>query len=145
MWDLTVPGNDDHDFYVFPTTSTRPTGQHTYYAEAGTASVLVHNEPSCGPQLNYQANPKHANGVLGSPVGPEPANPQGMLNESFLFNGNSGRRIAYDAVNGQIDVFAPSGGGTYHGYVSTWSDLPADARRVLIKQGIFNAKGRYLR
>jgi hypothetical protein len=32
MWDLTIPGNGDHDFYVI----------------AGNASVLVHNS-NCGP------------------------------------------------------------------------------------------------
>jgi hypothetical protein len=35
MWDLTVPGNNDHDFYV----------------AAGATSILVHNQnaPGCGP------------------------------------------------------------------------------------------------
>jgi hypothetical protein len=33
MWDLTVPGNNDHDFYVV--------------VQAGDAAVLVHND-SCG-------------------------------------------------------------------------------------------------
>jgi hypothetical protein len=32
MWDLTVPGNNDHDFYV----------------TAGTIAVLVHNIDQCG-------------------------------------------------------------------------------------------------
>jgi hypothetical protein len=39
MWDLTVPGNNDHDFYVIPDSDT------------ATSAVLVHN---CGPMdLNF--------------------------------------------------------------------------------------------
>jgi len=36
MWDLTVPGNNDHDFYV----------------NVGATSILVHNQnaPGCGPE-----------------------------------------------------------------------------------------------
>jgi hypothetical protein len=44
MWDLTIPGDGDHDFYILPS-SGNP-------ALAGNASVLVHNinTPSgCGP------------------------------------------------------------------------------------------------
>jgi hypothetical protein len=43
MWDLTVPGNDDHDFYVLPASTD---GHHLDYVEAGNMAVLVHN---CGP------------------------------------------------------------------------------------------------
>ena len=39
MWDLTVPGNNDHDFYVAPTGNG---------STSGTAPVLVHN---CGDEL----------------------------------------------------------------------------------------------
>jgi hypothetical protein len=28
MWDLTVPGNNDHDFYVLANTSDEETGSH---------------------------------------------------------------------------------------------------------------------
>jgi hypothetical protein len=91
-----------------------------------------------------ERNPKHASGTLGGRIAPEPTNHQAMLNQSVLFNSSSGHRIAYDAVSNQIDVFARTSGGTYHGYVSTWADPPSDTRRVLIKAGIFNAKGKYL-
>jgi hypothetical protein len=40
MWDLTVPGNDDHDFYVIPTV-----GKYDVNAEA--TPVLVHNVGEC--------------------------------------------------------------------------------------------------
>jgi RHS repeat-associated protein len=48
MWDLTVPGSGDHDFYVLlqPVSS-----DHTYHVEAGATPVLVHNS-NCG-QIAY--------------------------------------------------------------------------------------------
>lgn len=42
MWDLTVPGNYDHDFYVLP---AQTSSHHTYHVVAGDTPVLVHN---CG-------------------------------------------------------------------------------------------------
>jgi hypothetical protein len=50
MWDLTVPGNNDHDFYVLPATDG---ADRTYHVEAGEVPVLVHNA-SC-PLTNTQA------------------------------------------------------------------------------------------
>jgi hypothetical protein len=41
MWDLTVPGSNDHDFYVV--------------VQAGDAAVLVHND-SCGPSSQTYVN-----------------------------------------------------------------------------------------
>ena len=46
MWDLTVPGNDDHDFYVLPATTATQAGGMADYSEATGAPVLVHND-SC--------------------------------------------------------------------------------------------------
>ena len=45
MWDLTVPGNNDHDFYVL----AAQTGGNTHVngAITGSTPVLVHND-SCG-------------------------------------------------------------------------------------------------
>jgi SCP1.201-like deaminase len=41
MWDLTIPGNDDHDFYVI---SAQADGSHgAHHAEADDVPVLVHN------------------------------------------------------------------------------------------------------
>ena len=45
MWDLTVPGNNDHDFYVLPSPGGRAGSQHAYHVVAGGTPVLVHN---CG-------------------------------------------------------------------------------------------------
>jgi hypothetical protein len=45
MWDLTVPGNGDHDFYVFPTADRN---RRTYNEITSYTPVLVHNDsPSC--------------------------------------------------------------------------------------------------
>ena len=49
MWDLTVPGNNDHDFYVLP---AKPSSQRGYYSVAGDTAVLVHNTSGCGPVLS---------------------------------------------------------------------------------------------
>jgi hypothetical protein len=41
MWDLTVPGNNDHDFYVV-------VGEMGYTSALGATGILVHNEnPQC--------------------------------------------------------------------------------------------------
>ncbi|MFI6637134.1 polymorphic toxin-type HINT domain-containing protein [Nonomuraea fuscirosea] len=120
---------------------------HTYYVSAGRADVLVHNAGECddvpfGPKLNYEANPKHANGKLGSKVGPEPTNAEAMLHRSL--NVNERRRIAYDAATGEIIVFAQTGGATWHGYVVTWQLLDQKSKNIFIRAGIFNRKGKAL-
>ena len=40
MWDITVSGNDDHDFYILP---GQEVGKSGYYVEATSTPVLVHN------------------------------------------------------------------------------------------------------
>jgi RHS repeat-associated protein len=45
MWDLTVPGNNDHDFYILPATNTN---RYTRNVVAGNTPVLVHNSDGCG-------------------------------------------------------------------------------------------------
>ena len=40
MWDLTVPGNNDHDFYVLPSAHDNHPTQRSF---AGDVPVLVHN------------------------------------------------------------------------------------------------------
>nr|WP_239321264.1 RHS repeat-associated core domain-containing protein [Planomonospora parontospora] len=118
---------------------------HTYYIAVGTHDALVHNEDPCGevpfgPKLNYEANPKHANGKLGSKVGPEPTNAKAMLARSL--NISERRRIAYDAATGEIIVFARTEGATWHGYVVTWSLLDQKSKNAFIRAGIFNKRGK---
>jgi hypothetical protein len=59
MWDLTVPGNNDHDFYVLP---AQPEGDHTYYAVVGSTPILVHN---CDRQISDVALGLRAHGLEG--------------------------------------------------------------------------------
>jgi hypothetical protein len=40
MWDLTVPGNNDHDFYVLPSAHDNHPTQRSF---TGSVAVLVHN------------------------------------------------------------------------------------------------------
>jgi hypothetical protein len=49
MWDLTVPGDNDHDFYVLP---AKPGSHRGSYSVAGDTAVLVHNTSGCGPVLS---------------------------------------------------------------------------------------------
>lgn len=44
MWDLTVPGNNDHDFYVLPAQKSK---HDTYQVVSGNTPVLVHNSGGC--------------------------------------------------------------------------------------------------
>jgi hypothetical protein len=53
MWDLTVPGNNDHDFYVLP--ALVENSRHTYDVTAENVSVLVHND-SC-PVYRVEGTP----------------------------------------------------------------------------------------
>ncbi len=53
MWDLTVPGNNDHDFYVLP--AYYIDGHHLYHVEAGSMAVLVHNCSPFGEEAMQQA------------------------------------------------------------------------------------------
>jgi RHS repeat-associated protein len=56
MWDLTVPGDNDHDFYVGATSASHSRNSHTYDVVAGETPVLVHNAsgPGCGDPLPTQ-------------------------------------------------------------------------------------------
>ena len=44
MWDLTVPGNNDHDFYVLV---VRTSSEESSDAGSGGTPVLVHNTNGC--------------------------------------------------------------------------------------------------
>jgi YD repeat-containing protein len=52
MWDLTVPGNNDHDFYVLP--AKGGVDVRYYHVDgAGVTPVLVHNCSNLGVQVDY--------------------------------------------------------------------------------------------
>jgi hypothetical protein len=88
MWDLTVPGNNDHDFYV----------------TASEVAVLVHN---CGPQdLNYnqirQRIASHAMLLHGFGMPSVGAKFAEHLGEDELLEGLT-ERISPDNATGVID------------------------------------------
>jgi hypothetical protein len=43
MWDLTIPGNDDHDFYVLPASASQVVGLPASAHGADGTPILVHN------------------------------------------------------------------------------------------------------
>ena len=54
MWDLTVPGNNDHDFYVIAESVNA--GDRAYHVGVGDTPVLVHNQNlGCGEQYLNRA------------------------------------------------------------------------------------------
>ncbi|MEU4619621.1 polymorphic toxin-type HINT domain-containing protein [Actinoplanes sp. NPDC023801] len=142
-----VDGFDRSVHRVAPAYNLTVADLHTYYVLAGTTPVLVHND-ECprvpfGPKMNYKNNKKHDHGVLGTSIGPHPTRGQEMLDESFLINGPSGRRAAYDKVNKEIIIFAPDNhNATYHGFQVTWEMLDQKVKSAFVGQGIFNDKGK---
>jgi hypothetical protein len=86
MWDLTVPGNNDHDFYVV----------------VSSAAVLVHNENQCGVEFDpqqLQKKFKHASDF-------------GVSGNYNLAN----RQVFQDALEGHLDDPGTSPiQGTYRG------------------------------
>jgi hypothetical protein len=73
MWGLTVPGNNDHDFYVLP---EQPSGYHARLTVAGDVPILVHNTDGCDPSdPQWEGSPKHGATQRGN-AAPEPADPR---------------------------------------------------------------------
>lgn len=64
MWDLTIPGNGDHDFYVLPA-GDGSHGQYHLVDETGVTAVLVHNE-DCPVTVYHYTDKKGWNGINGS-------------------------------------------------------------------------------
>jgi hypothetical protein len=64
MWDLTVPGNNDHDFYVLTGNPDQPESSHrTHYAVAGNTPVLVHNSSCFDPAEVGAGLPEYTGGA----------------------------------------------------------------------------------
>ncbi len=119
MWDLTVPGNNDHDFYVIPD------------SDIATSAVLVHN---CGPMdLNFnQIRQRILNHVLvnhgdtaveGTKFGSNLTQDEGR----GLFNGLV-NRIGEDNATGIVDATGnhehilawPGAGANGENFVRVW-------------------------
>jgi hypothetical protein len=102
MWDLTVPGNNDHDFYVL---SSGHDGHHDPADKAGATSVLVHNCAATAPKPKFvwRNGRVDANGDLvtdTTPQGTLPANaglkPGASLNAGeyhYVVNTNGSLRV----------------------------------------------------
>jgi RHS repeat-associated protein len=48
MWDLTIPGNNDHDFYILAAVAGASGANRSYTDAIGGMPVLVHNSSNCG-------------------------------------------------------------------------------------------------
>jgi hypothetical protein len=97
-----------------------------------------------GPRAKYEPNKKH--GAKRAGVGAEPTNPQAILDRSLNVPGRKGQqeghRVGYDRTTGEIVVFRMDKPGIFHGYTVAWSELRANEKNALIKNGIFKANGR---
>lgn len=82
-----------------------------------------------------------------------------VLRDSIPLGGTSQkRRIGYDPETQEIIVFdrdrdwwgrADDGqpiqlGGTWHGHVRPWDMLDQEMKQTLIKEGLFNRRGKYI-
>jgi hypothetical protein len=111
MWDLTVPGNNDHDFYVV----------------AGTALVLVHNaggpgSPAKGADGTQQLIEQlEANGytIRGTEISARAAN--GVNVRFDVVAEKNGVISVYDAKNGPRSTFTKAQ-GRFGGYDSIETD-----------------------
>jgi hypothetical protein len=112
---------------------------HTYYAKAGSVSILVHNEDDSGLQcLIYEASPKHGPQQRGK-AAPAPKNAQDvLLNRSVpIKSATTTRRVGVDPESGEFSVFDETylGSGIYHGHARTWSGLSQDMQNALVRAG----------
>jgi len=62
MWDLTIPGNNDHDFYVLPTSAL---GLYAYPVRAESFAILVHNSNRFTCSVGDDGNTYYGNGDPG--------------------------------------------------------------------------------
>jgi hypothetical protein len=85
MWDLTVPGNDDHDFYVI---LAEPSSHSGYYSIADDTAVLVHNNTPCDPATT-PFGPARPAGVGGDWTARTADNGQGMVWQKPGSTGNA--------------------------------------------------------
>jgi filamentous hemagglutinin len=91
MWDITVPGNNDHDFYV-------ALGQRG----SSTLAVLVHNE--CGPAIVDDGKWDYLFGWVktGSHNAPRSAQNLSQLSRIGIQDTPEGRQILTDFFNEQV-------------------------------------------
>jgi hypothetical protein len=129
MWDLTVPGNNDHDFYVFPAQADG--SDREYRVGASDVPILVHND-SCGVTPR-DGGGEDANGnfISGSADGQKLASQLRGESANSLFNedgslsheaiDNSQKIIDGEDINNPAvrDYFENNGGADQWGKYST--------------------------
>jgi hypothetical protein len=125
MWDLTVPGNNDHDFYVEPAT-VLPSSQ-----VEPTVAVLVHNSNCGGTRFSVDSA-----GTVRDSQGPasillNKASGDGFRDTVASFLRSQGRAVTTDAENRSaltfqalgkpriLDMMVQDDGGNIMGYIET--------------------------
>lgn len=100
MWDLTVPGNDDHDFYVL---SAQADNSHTYNVAADGTPALVHNCDEDLYSIDDHVIPRH------TPGGAEADPTKSLFDPEFdlerLAEGSAGQIGIRQAATGNIRYF----------------------------------------
>jgi Pretoxin HINT domain len=109
MWDLTIPGNNDHDFYV----------------EAGTVSVLVHN--GCGSSGDGSIDPRDVHGAFREATRD--------VNANEVWNNRNSEM--YFQNDGQVVKVLSNGDGTYSAVIKDLSNPSGNSTTVIerITQG----------
>lgn len=130
MWDLTVPGNNDHDFYVEP----------------GATAVLVHNDngtPGCSPAepaaALQSAVEKRASEVIASQStrvrGPVLSGAMDTQTDEIFFGQNTGiPDPLHPDLQALLDEF-PGSGAPYNGIPGAHAEINA------LNQGLFARPG----
>jgi hypothetical protein len=110
MWDLTIPGNNDHDFYVIPSLVTG--GQHMYYVAAGGTPVLVHNVSECGPgDINWNWNSVRTFGHTFNEHGAGPRNLRSLTDRARSTGNPQGQWLNNEAAAEFLSqVYVPGSG-----------------------------------
>jgi Bacterial toxin 43 len=99
MWDLTVPGDNDHDFYVLAAEAR----ERTQYAKVGAEPILVHNENSGGECLI--AGSGTTKGIL------EVSSRVKSVGAVRNFNPSTARDFVFDAQSSRFATGADQGVG----------------------------------
>jgi len=122
MWDLTVPGNNDHDFYVVATATSTP--------------VLVHNT-NCGPVEDL---PGESQTYVDQTVGGSVRNVgTSSTHEEFADTLTNNGWTSRTSGDGQVQIFTKDGAkyvlrenaSSYDGWSADFT--PADSPRVTLK------------
>lgn len=109
MWDITVPGNNDHDFYVLAAAASQSASKHRYDLVAGSTPVLVHNAPpgACSltsapdaPPINSKTLFTNTNRTMRVDLeNQNPGQPGAGIHVQFMGRGADPNKYYYDPTN----------------------------------------------